>query len=304
MPQLSPIRHLLPAISVVLLAASLSWAQTSVSTPSSGPSSSTTTVKPITGAMHAPIRSSGVMALDLPDSSAQSMSLDIVKGRFSDYSVGRITLTGSGIDFRNGSLQGLKADIAEGNFENLLVDKLSIIAPGFNFNTMELLNNRTFVLAQPVSAKVNLVLSEAGLNQFLASPKTMEKIEKSIQKKTGGMKLITFSNANLSLLSGNKVKMNVMSTVAQGLAVPMEMTGKLGIQNGQLKLSGLAIASGGNDVQLPLDVASSFQDKINELIDFKRLGKNSMVINADSMKMSGKSLIIDGHATLTKLQFG
>jgi hypothetical protein len=55
---------------------------------------------------------------------------------------------------------------------------------------------------------------------------------------------------------------------------------------------------------LPLDVAKSFQSKINELIDFKRLGKNSMVITADSMKVTGKTLTIDGHAQLTKLQFG
>jgi hypothetical protein len=98
--------------------------------------------------------------------------------------------------------------------------------------------------------------------------------------------------------------MTMNATVAQGLAVPMEMTGKLGIVNGQIGLSDLNILSGGNQIQLPVDVASTFQDKINELIDFKRLGKNSLVITADNMKVSGKTLIIDGHATLTRLQFG
>lgn len=250
------------------------------------------------------IKAGGIMALDLPDSSAQSVSLDIVKGRFSDYSVGRIVLTGSGIDFRNGTLQGLKANILEGDFDNLLVDKLSLVTPAFSFDTMQLLNNRAFVLSQPVTAQVSLAITEAGINRFLANPKTLGKIEKSLQKQTGGLKLITFSNPNFSLMGGNKVKLNLTGVVAQGLAVPLEMTGKLALQGGQLSLQNLQMASGGNDLNLPMDVSKTFQDKINELIDLKRLGKNSMVIYADSMKVSGKTLNIDGHATLTKLQFG
>jgi hypothetical protein len=250
------------------------------------------------------IKAGGVVALDLPDSSAQSVSLDILKGRFSDYSVGRVTLTGSGIDFRNGTLQGLKADILAGDFDNLLVDKLALVAPAFSFDTMQLLNNRAFVLSQPVTAKVNLVLSEAGLNRFLANPKTLSKIEKAIQKQTGGLRLVTFSNPTFNLVGGNKIKLNVTGVVAQGLIVPLQMDGRLAIQEGQLSIQDMRIASGGSDLALPLDVAKSFQSKINELIDFKRLGKNSMVITADSMKVSGKTLTIDGHAQLTKLQFG
>lgn len=285
-------KYLLPALSLALLAFPVALAQQPDAAAPSGP------------VMRAPVKAGGVMALDLPDSSAQSVSLDIVKGRFSEYSVGRITLTGSGIDFRNGTLQGLSADILEGDFDSLLVDKFSLIAPAFSFDTMQLLNNRSFVLAQPVTAKVKLALSEAGLNRFISSPKTLSKIEKSIQKQTGGLKLITFSKPSLSLLAGNKVKMNVTGLVAQGLAVPLEMTGKLVIQAGQLAITNMALSSEGSDLQLPLDVAKSFQDKLNEMIDFKRLGKNSMVITADSMKLTGKTLMIDGHATLTKLQFG
>lgn len=250
------------------------------------------------------LKSGGVVALDIPDSSAQSVSLDIVKGRFSEYSVGRITLTGSGIDFRNGTLQGLKADILSGDFDNLLVDKLSLAAPAFSFDTMQLLNNQAFVLSQPVTAKVNVSISEAGINRFLANPKTLSKIEKAIQKQTGGFKLISFSNPSFKLMGSDKIRLDVTGVVAQGLAIPMEMTGRLAIQAGQLRLQDMRITSGGNDLELPLDVADSFEDKINELIDFKRLGKNAMVITADSLKVNGKTLNIDGHAVLTKLQFG
>lgn len=276
------------AATVALLAAPLTFAQNLPGQPSVAPT----------------IKAGGVVALDLPDSSAQSVSLDIVKGRFSDYSVGRIILTGSGIDFRNGTLQGLKADILEGDFDSLLVDKMALVAPAFSFDTMQLINNRSFVLSQPVTAKVSIVISEAGLNRFLANPKTLGKIEKAIQKQTGGIKLVTFSNPSFHLAGGNKVKMNVTGVVAQGLSVPMEMTGQLAIQAGQLVIQNMQITSSGNQLELPLDVAKSFQSKINEMIDFKRLGKNSMVINADTMKVTGKTLNIEGHATLTKLQFG
>lgn len=254
--------------------------------------------------VHAPLKAGGVAVIDLPDSSAQSVTLEIVKGRFADYSVGKLSIMGSGIDFRSGTLQGLKADISNADFDNLLVNRLQMVAPAFAFDTMQLLNNRTFVLNQPVNAQVNLQISEEGINRFLSNPKTLSKIEKSIQKQTGGMKLVTFSNPNLTLLGGNKVRVTVTAVVAQGLAVPLEMTGKLGIQNGQIGLSDLNILSSGNQIQLPIDVASTFQDKINELIDFKRLGKNSLVITADSMKVTGKVLHIDGHAVLTRLQFG
>lgn len=258
----------------------------------------------LSGVTRAPIQAGGVVALDLPDSSAQSMSIDIVKGRFSDYSVGRLTLTGLGIDLRDGTLQGLRADIQEGDFENLLVEKLHLDTPAFSFNTMELLNNRTFLLSQPVTARVSLQVSESALNRFLANPRTLDKVEKAIQKKTGGFKLVTFANPSLDLLSGGKVRLNVMGVVAQGLGVPMEMSGKMGIQNGQVAITDLALSSGGNALPLPVDVAKVFQEKINEMIDFKRLGKNNFVINAQQVKLQGKTLIIDGDATLTKLQFG
>lgn len=252
----------------------------------------------------APVMGAGSVAIDLPDSSAQSVTLDIVQGRFSDYSVGRITLTGNGIDFRNGTLQGLKADVLDGDFDNLPVNKLSLNTPAFSFNTLELLNNRTFLLSQPVNARVHLTISEANLNRFLTNPKTLGQIEKSIQKKTGGMKLLTFSNPHISLLSGNKVKLDVTGVLAQNMAIPMEMTGSLGLHAGQLKLNNLNLSSNGTQLPVPVDVAKVFEEKLNEMIDFKKLGKNAMVIQADSIKLNGHNLIIEGNATLTKLKFG
>ena len=268
------------------------------------PSNTSNLGVPSGATMHAPIKAGGVMALDLPDSSAQAISLDITKGRFSDYSVGRVIVSATGMDFKNGTLQSLKTDITDGLFENVPVQKLGINVPGFSFDTMQLLNTHTFVLTQPVNGKVSLTLTEEGINRFLGNPKTIQKIEKSITKQTGGLKLITFANPNFTLMGGGKIKITVNSTVAQGLAVPLQMLGSLGIRNGQLEVTNLTMSSSGNNVQLPVDLAATMQSKINELIDFKRLGKNSLVIYADTMKQTGKSLMLNGHATVTRLKFG
>jgi hypothetical protein len=289
---------LLPALTMALMTIPFSLAQNGQpAAPATGELPANVKVAPA-------IKAGGVMALDIPDSSAQAVTLDILKGRFSDYSVGRIKLTGEGIDFRNGTLQGLRAEVLDGDFDNLVVDTLKIGTPAFSFDTMALLNQRTFILDQPVTANVNLILSEAGLNKFLANPKTLGKIEKAIQKKTGGLKLLTFSNPSIAMLGGDKVKLNVTGNIAEGLTVPMEMMGKLAIRNGQVSVTNLSVSSGGNDLGLPVDVAKAFEDKINEIIDFKRIGKSNFVITADRMKLNGKHLHIEGHATLTKLQFG
>ena len=172
------------------------------------PSNTSNLGVPSGATMHAPIKAGGVMALDLPDSSAQAISLDITKGRFSDYSVGRVIVSATGMDFKNGTLQSLKTDITDGLFENVPVQKLGINVPGFSFDTMQLLNTHTFVLTQPVNGKVSLTLTEEGINRFLGNPKTIQKIEKSITKQTGGLKLITFANPNFTLMGGGKIKIS------------------------------------------------------------------------------------------------
>jgi hypothetical protein len=253
----------------------------------------------------APIRSAGVVALDLPDSSAKTVSLDIIQGRFSDYSVGNIHLVGSGIDFKQGVLQKLEASIKEGNFDNLLVDQMTVTAPAFSFDTMQLLNNQTFVLKEPVDAVVQISISEAAINQFLANPKTISNIEKAVQKQTGGIKLVTFSNPSFQLLSGQKVKLAVTGLLGQGIPLPLAMDGNLKISaGGQLGITDLKVSSSGTSVQMPVNVADTFQQKLNELINFQRLGKNSMVITAEKLVTSGKTLKMTGHAKLTRLKFG
>ncbi|MEM0952019.1 MAG: LmeA family phospholipid-binding protein [Cyanobacteria bacterium P01_H01_bin.74] len=252
----------------------------------------------------APVRSAGIVSLDLPDSSAKEINLTIVNGRFSEYSVGNIRLTGSGIDFKEGVLDSLDAEIKTGNFDNLIVDKMTVNSPGFQFDTMQLLNSQTFVLKEPVDAEVSINISEAGINQFLASPKTLKKVESAITKQTGGIALFQFSNPVFQLLSGNKIKLDLTAVFAQGVSFPLAMRGNLDIQAGKVVIQQLALSSADTPIELPADIAKTFESKLNELIDFQRLGKNTLVLNAETLSTSSKALKLNGHAQITRLKFG
>lgn len=255
-------------------------------------------------AQAAEVLSSGVSAVDIPVSSAKSVTLDIEDGQFSDYLAQRITLTARGIDFREGTLSGLTTNVHHATFDQIRFDDLRLQTGPFSFNTMELLNRQRFVLDQAVTANVELRITEQDLNFFIQHPATLSKIEQAIAKKTGGLNLISFSQPRIDLLGGGNIRLYVTSLVAQGLAVPMEMSGKLALKNGDLALSNLKLVSQKEEVPLPVNITGPFQDRLNEMISFKKLGKKSMVINGTSMNMTRDQLTVTGTAALTRLEFG
>jgi hypothetical protein len=250
----------------------------------------------------APINSSGVVLIDLPASSAESIRLDIKQARFASQSVGRLVLDAQGIDFKKGSLNGLGAEVTEGNFDNVLVDSLKLNASAFSFDSLELLNHRRFVLDNPVNATVDLRISEENLNRFFANPKTIQKLEKAVAKKMGNLALVNFSNPSLKLQDKNRVRLSLNTSFANAVAAPMEFDGRLGVENGKLVFTSLKLLS--NGVQLPVDVSDVFQKKLNEMVDLEKLGKNNFVIHADSLRISNRAVEVKGTAALTRLDFG
>lgn len=249
-----------------------------------------------------PINSSGVVVIDLPASTAESIRLDIKQGRFASQSVGRLVLDAQGIDFKKGSLNSLGAEVSDGNFDNVLVDSLKMNTQAFSFDTLELLNHRRFVLDHPVNASVALKISEESFNRIVASPKTLEKLEKAVAKKTGNISLIQFSNPSIKFMDRNRVKFSVNSSLANAVGAPMEFTGKLGVEKGKLSFNGLKMTS--NGVQLPVDVSDIVQKKLNELIDLEKLGKSNFVIRAQDLSLNKGMMEVRGMASLNRLEFG
>jgi hypothetical protein len=249
-----------------------------------------------------PINASGIVMIDLPASSAEAIRLDIKQGRFASQSVGRLILDAQGIDFKNGSLATLGAEVNQGNFDNVVVDQLKLNTQAFSFDTVELLNHRRFVLDKPVNAAVYVKITEESLNQFFANPKTIEKLEKSVAKKMGGIRLIHFSNPSLKLADKNRVRLLMDLTFGNAVAAPIEFDGKLAADGGKVVFSSLQMKS--NGVDLPVDLSDIFQKKLNEMVDLSKLGKNNFVINADSANISNRALEVKGSAALTRLEFG
>lgn len=249
-----------------------------------------------------PINSGGVVMIDLPTSTAESIRLDIKEGRFAAQSVGHLTLDAQGVDFRKGTLKSLTAHVKNGHFDNALVDDLLMKTQAFSFDTFELLNRRRFVLDNPVNSDVSLRISEDSFNRYFSSPQVIGKLEKAVAKKTGNFSLLTFSNPTVKFLDRSRVRLSVMTSVANAMAAPMEFDGRIAADNGKLVFKNLKMSS--NGVQVPIDVSSVFEKKLNEMIDLERMGKNNFVIRANSVSMSKGMLEVRGQAALTRLEFG
>ena len=159
----------------------------------------------------------GVETVDLPLSQADLIHLEIKEGFFDESSVGHLNVSMHKVNLRDGYLNSLELGINNGEFEYVFFDSLTLKTAPFSFDTYDLINHQRFSLDQPVNGSVSVVITEAGLNRFIQEPRVRQKIEKSIQKKTGGIKLITFDNPKLELLRKDEVKLSLMLNVGGGL---------------------------------------------------------------------------------------
>ena len=83
------------------------------------------------------------------------------------------------------------------------------------------------------------------------------------------------------------------------------MIGRVKLKAGNLNFSDLRmVATDGSQIPLPVDVARLFEEQMNEMLRFNKLIKKNLVITGDSLKLTTKKIEIDGHATMTKLEFG
>jgi hypothetical protein len=249
-----------------------------------------------------PISAGNATVVDIPAGSAESLRFDILKGRFAEQSVDKLSMTATGIDFKQGRLQGLMADMANAQFDHLVLDAMSLKTGAFAFDPMELMNKRRFLLSQPVAGQVQIRLSESHLNQYFAHPQTLEKLEKAANKKLGNMGLIKLSNPVLTLLGKNRLKANLNLSLGGAIATPVEMIGVLNLNAGKIVLGNVALTS--NGAALPFDLASVFTSKFNEAIDLEKLGKKTFVVSVSKLATVGKSLDLNGQVKLTKLEFG
>lgn len=249
-----------------------------------------------------PIQVGSLQAVGVPEGYIESLKLELGKGRIGDYAADGMSLAIQGVDVPTGSMKGLTLNVNGGMFEMIPVDEFRLQSGAFAFDPYEFLNNRRIIVTKPVEANVSLRISEASLQKFIAHPETLSRLEAAIAKQTGGMKLITLSNPSLSLLGKDNIRIGMLVTAAGAIAAPVEMAGRLALNsNGSMVVQNLAVSSGG--APLPVDLASSVQDRLNKLMDFQKLGKDTFSIKANTLSLKGKTLFLEGKTQMTKLEF-
>jgi hypothetical protein len=164
------------------------------------------------------------------------------------------------------------------------------------------MTHRRFLLNQPVQGRVHIKLSEAHLNDYFASPRTLEKLEKAANKKLGNLGLLRFSKPAITLLGKNRLKAILYVALGGAIATPVELQGLLSTQTGNVLLTDVTLSSNGSP--LPFDLAGVFTQKFNEAIDLERLGKKTFVVRVDKLATLGKTLDLNGNVQVTRLEFG
>lgn len=242
-------------------------------------------------------------AVDLPDSFADNLQLHIGEGRFAEYSVGDLTLNLNQVNFKEGRLASFKANLEGGRFEDIWVEGMTVNTSGFSFDTFELLNHRRFVLTEPINGDVELTLTEDGLNHFIKSPSVLGRLEKAIAKKTGGIKLIAFTNPELSLHRGGKAELDLFVN-AGGALIPAKMEGEFDLKDGRLQFSDLELSSDKQPFPFADQVAPVIEKELNKAIDLRKLGGRDFAIHARDMKWKSDKIVLTGFAKISRMEFG
>ncbi|MBX2860602.1 MAG: LmeA family phospholipid-binding protein [Vampirovibrio sp.] len=241
--------------------------------------------------------------MDVPNSKAQSISFNLHGGIFNNQKIGSLNVSVQGIDFKYGKLQKFSAHTKNSQFNFFPVDELKITTPAFKFNPIELSKNQRFIMPKPVRANITLKMSEGSLNKLVSHPTTVDKLESGVAKVTGNFRLIKFFEPKLQLSGGQNLELSLVVTFGDTFALPVKMNGQLVHKNQNVQIENMQMATGNN--KLPKQLSKIIQDQLNKLFDLNQAGGNKdFSIKATSMRIVGKIVVVQGYASLSKLQFG
>jgi hypothetical protein len=251
----------------------------------------------------------GASTVAIPIAKADLLQIQLDNAQFSDWTAKRLELDLKTIDIQAGTLKGVNLRYNDGIIERLPIQQFSLnslpLANGVSavsFDAFELVNFQRLVLRQPIAADVRIVLSEAGLNQFLSSPETIQKLESQLAKQTG-IALATFNDVSIRLSRGNVISVSMSVTLAQALQANMTLTGKLVAKNGGVEVTRLKMESNGNP--FPFDVSGILTEQINKTLDVKRFTKKSgIALTVNQIHLTGSTLTLVGVGQVNRLSFG
>ncbi len=247
------------------------------------------------------------------------LEIELEDAQFLDTAVDKLHLLAHNFDVQAGTLKSLDVDIKGGHVRDFIFDKLTMETAGdLKFDSGVLLNHRLLQFEQPAKANVSVVISQASLNQYLNSPRTLERFSTSATRRAGaviglanlvGIKInqigLNIQSADIKLARHNQFKLDIMSKLGVGelaLDINGQVQGELTLEDGALTISNPHLVTAGQDI--PPELSNILLKKIN-LIPALSQQSEDIRFNFTELKVSaGKQIQLRGIAYVSRLRFG
>ncbi len=247
------------------------------------------------------------------------LEVDLEDGQFLDTAVDKLHLLAKSLDVEAGTLRSLNIYIEGGHVRDFIFDKLKMETSGdLSFNSGVLLNHKLLQFEQPAQANVSVVISQNSLNKFLSSPRTLERLSISANKKANalaglanlvGIKInqvgLIIDSASVKLAKHNRFKMDFTSKIGLGnLGLPLigQIQGELALQDGALVINDPHLTTGGQEI--PQELANFLLKKVNLIPSLSQTSEDIRFNFTDLKVLSNREIQLRGTAYVSRLRFG
>ncbi|MBX9772018.1 MAG: hypothetical protein K2X29_11635 [Candidatus Obscuribacterales bacterium] len=253
--------------------------------------------------------------IDINSGRFGKLEIDLTEAQFLDAAVDKMHLAAQNLDLNSGTLQSLAVDIKGGHFQDFTFDNLVLETAGtLNFDVGVLLNQKILQFRTPATAQVSAVISEEGLNRFLKSPRTLDRLSVNSGKKLGFLKNLLGNNANIGLTvtdgnikldRGNRVTITMDTKLAAGgigVPIPVQLNTRLGLKDGWVELTDTHLLTSGQEISPEL--SKIIVKKVNGLANWGQ-STNDIIFKFTKLKVvPGNKFVLEGTADVNRLRFG
>lgn len=262
-----------------------------------------------------PILAPPISFVDINSGRFGKLDIDMEDGQFLDGAAKQLHLTAKNLDLNEGILKSLDITINGGTFQDFTIDQLTLSTAGdLNFDTGIFLNHKTLRFTTPAQAQVMAIISQDGLNRFINSPRTLERLSYSATK-SGGMLAnllgsmggnigFSLTQGDIKLTKGNSVNMNLVTRVGLGqvgVPIPVSLKAKLGLKDGWLEMQDTEVSTNGQT--LSPEIAKLIVNKVNGLSNWGKRSDDIQFSFTDLKVVPGKQFILKGTAEVKQLRF-
>jgi len=253
-------------------------------------------------------------SIDLTTAKFGRLNIELTDARFLEASVKSLKLAAENMDMAQGVLDNLSVEAIEGSFQDFTVDSMRVWTKGpLNFDTAKLLNDKILQFHEPEMAHARVSVKQSSLNQFLNTPKVLDRLSGSAKKRVPILSTLarrdvnfgfSFLNGDVKLQSGNKVQLVMDSKLGMGkVGVPVKLSAetKLQLTDGWVNFTETHLLTGGAAV--PKDMAEKIVNRINSLSKWGTQSDDIKFQFTDLTVTPDDRLELEGTALITRLRF-